>query len=412
MHNDMKGWHHDIVTVDVDRPLDAIILGDNSFGVAVDVRRGRRPVGFLLKSCAPRSRITATELEEWIEREVPRSDREQPVSVDGAIGTIPHLTISVCTKDHPELLDRCLTSIEELRIEPCIPILDLLVVDNASQDDRTYRVALSHKGVRYVREDRVGLNFARNRALAEAQGVILAFIDDDAVVDPEWGSGLWQAWSRSRRAGAFAGQTLPLELETRAQVLVERMGGFRKGFQPVVYGLTNADDPLYPCTTKFGNGCNMAFSVEAMRSLGGFDEALDTGAPLPGGGDLDALYRIVRHGYELVYDPQMLVWHQHRRDFAGLRRQIRRSWGAGCMAFLTKIRDYDPEVRDRAKIFIHWWVWDLSRRLMPGHDRSSQPWSLVFHEFVGALIGLTGIYERSKRRSARIRSAVDGRNKR
>src|SRR5260221_3686895 len=117
------------------------------------------------------------------------------------------------------------------------------------------------------------------------------------------------------------------------------MGGLRKSYQPVIYGSYSTKDPLYPCTTIFGNGCNMAFRVEAMRSIGGFDEALDTGAALPGGGDLDALYRIVRHGYELVYDPQMLVWHQHRRDFAGLRRQIRRSWGAGCMAFLTKIRD-------------------------------------------------------------------------
>jgi hypothetical protein len=152
----------------------------------------------------------------------------------------------------------------------------------------------------------------------------------------------------------------------------------------------------------------MAFRVDVMRLIGGFDEALDMGAYLPGGGDLDALYRIIRAGCPLVYEPQMLARHQHRRDMEGLRRQIRRSWGAGCMAYLTKIRDRDSEMREKAKLFINWWMKNLLRRVILIHDTPEQPWPLAVQEFVGAVTGLAGTYERSARRCAKIRQQVDG----
>ena len=40
--------------------------------------------------------------------------------------------------------------------------------------------------VRYVCEPRPGLNWARNRAIAEARGEIIAYTDDDVVVDRGW----------------------------------------------------------------------------------------------------------------------------------------------------------------------------------------------------------------------------------
>jgi hypothetical protein len=91
---------------------------------------------------------------------------------------------------------------------------------------------------------------------------------------------------------------------------------------------------------------------------------------------------------------------------AGFRRQVRRSWGEGCMAFLTKIRDGDAQMGWKARSFIRWWVFDLSRRLLRPERRR---WHLTFHEWLGAMIGLTGTYRRSVRRSARIRHAAEGR---
>ena len=82
-------------------------------------------------------------------------------------------------------------------------------------------------------------------------------------------------------------------------------------------------------------GCNMAFRRDVLLEIGGFDEALDTGAPLPGGGDLDIFYRIIRAGYVLVYEPSYMVFHEHRESVSALRRQYY-TWGLGLMAFVEK----------------------------------------------------------------------------
>ena len=84
---------------------------------------------------------------------------------------------------------------------------------------------------RYVREARPGLDWARNRAIAEAAGEMIAFTDDDVEVDPGWIRALVAAFAaRSRRVAAVTGLVVPAELDTEAQVLFERYRGFGRGF--------------------------------------------------------------------------------------------------------------------------------------------------------------------------------------
>jgi len=71
-----------------------------------------------------------------------------------------------------------------------------------------------------------------------------------------------------------------------------------------------------------GSGCSFAVRRSAVLALGGFDEALDLGPPLPGGGDLDLLWRILDAGHEVVYDPSVQAWHEHRRERNAAVRQI------------------------------------------------------------------------------------------
>ena len=40
--------------------------------------------------------------------------------------------------------------------------------------------------IRYVHEPQSYLNWARNRAIIESRGEIIAYTDDDVVVDPGW----------------------------------------------------------------------------------------------------------------------------------------------------------------------------------------------------------------------------------
>jgi len=287
--------------------------------------------------------------------------------------------------------------------------LEILLVDNAPSDDSTRDLAGQWPEVRYVREPRPGLNFARNRALREARGEILAFLDDDVIADRHWLAGLADAWAANRDAAAFTGLVLPMELETEAQILFEQRGGFRRGFDRIRYGPILPGNSLYPGGAgSFGAGANMAFRTAVLRQMGGFDEALDTGAPVPGGGDLDAFYRIIRAGHVLVYEPRFLVFHQHRREMADLRSQYRRSWGFGFMCYLTKCFKSDPERRIPLMRLITWWFDDRFALLLRNFKKSVRgadhlPLFTLLGELWGGVIGLLGGYVRSQRRVEKIR---------
>jgi GT2 family glycosyltransferase len=229
-------------------------------------------------------------------------------------------------------------------------------------------------------------------------------LDDDVVVDRQWLNGLKEAWVENPDAGAFTGLVLPYELETDAQILFEQRGGFRRGFDKIRYGQTLPHNPCYPCGAGiFGAGCNMAFQRHLLLELGGFDEALDTGKPLPGGGDLDIFYRVIRAGYPLVYEPQYLIYHQHRRELSQLQHQYW-TWGLGFMSFVIKSFQVDPSQRAKLLQLIAWWLknqlWQLQQSLTGQHVLSP---AMVLAEFWGGIIGMFGEYARSQKRVAAIR---------
>ena len=406
-----------IVEVDLGRPPAALALAPGETGVALVLRDGEDLVGFRLLGAGelgPGGGLPPGALDDRetrVARETARLRAALPPAPVPA--EAPSVTVAICSKDRWEWVDRLLASLEAVRAAEAergrdAP-LDVLVVENAPSGPRMRAVCDARPGVRYVAEPLVGLDFARNRAIAEARGAVVAFLDDDVVVDRGWLRGLRRAWSENPDAGCVTGLVLPLAMETEAQILFERAGGFRRGFQPLRHTGEAPGDPLHPCGAgKFGAGANMSVRRDLVRRLGGFDEALDTGRPLPGGGDLDIFYRVLRAGAPLVYEPQACVYHEHRREMSVLGRQYH-SWGQGFMAFVAKSMQSDPEMRGRfRRLVAWWWRWQarrLARRLAGG--REAVPAWMILAEMRGGLVGIAGEYRRSQRRSARIRAAAD-----
>lgn len=319
------------------------------------------------------------------------------------------LTVAICTHGRANLLATCLHSILAIRAADSSDPrhFEIVVVDNDPPDDATERLVAALPGVRYVRERRPGLDFARNAALSEAKGRWTAFLDDDVVVDDGWLLGLEEAVAEHPDAASVTGLVLPFELITESQITFERRGGFGRGCRKLRFaGPAGADNPLFPLGAGiFGAGCNMVLSTDAVRALGGFDEALDTGPPLPGGGDLDIWSRLARAGYPLVYEPRLLVFHRHRRDRVSLRRQYW-SWGEGFMAYLTKTARVDVAERRKAARLVGWWLDHQARNLAASlSSRSERQADLALAELLGGVVGLAGSYGRSRRRVARIRAA-------
>lgn len=386
-----------LVDVEVTEPLPSVQLAEDEAGIAIVSRRGGHVVGFAIHSLLPGTHLRPAELQALLDP----APVDPPV-LDAVPSGGPSVAVAVCTRDRPELLAECLAALIPLHAAPG----EILVVDNAPSDDRTRQLVLS-LGVRYEVEPCPGLDFARNRALRVAQRDVVAFVDDDTVPDRHWLASLQAVWHGHPDAGAVTGQILPYELATPAQVAFERRGGFRGGNETIRYAGDHLDgNAIYPFAPgMFGAGANMSVRRDIALRLGAFDEALDTGPPLPGGGDIDMMHRVVRAGYPLVYDPRAVVFHRHRRDAEGLRRQYD-SWGRSLMGFAVKTYRLDPGGRPKLRRLVRWFFRTHLREACRGIvGARSDVCNAALAELRGGVVGLLGTYGRSQRRSRRRRRA-------
>ena len=260
----------------------------------------------------------------------------------------PMVTVVVCTRDRPRSLASCLQGLLELTYDR----FEVVIVDNAPSTRETLAVVQEQAEldprVRYVRELRPGLSRARNRGLDQARGDLIAFTDDDVVVDPRWLDGLVQGFDRSPSVACVTGLVPSAHLETSEQRYFDQRVLWAVSCTPRRYDRHPGEgtSPLYPYTAgQFGTGANFAFRTAVLRELGGFDQALGAGAPAGGGEDLDVFVRTILAGHTLAYEPAAIVWHEHRLQLGQLRRQLF-GYGAGLAAFATKYLSTRRTARD------------------------------------------------------------------
>jgi GT2 family glycosyltransferase len=310
--------------------------------------------------------------------------------------TLPTVSVVVCSRDRAPDLVRCLSALQRLDPAPA----EILVVDNAPRTEETRELVASFRGVRYIREPRPGLDWARSRGVIEARSEIVAFTDDDVIVDRGWVGALARTFADVDVA-AVTGLVLPFELETEAQALFERYGGFARGFERREYRVDTERgeraSTLHGGTGKFGTGANMAFRRAVLSEVGLFDPALDVGTVTNGGGDLEMFHRILAAGRVLVYEPAALVWHRHRRTYAKLREQIANN-GIGFYSYLVR-----GALRSRAdrwpfiRLGLWWlWWWNVRRLLQTFYKPGQFPRDLIVAELVGSFKGLLR-YQRAVR---------------
>ena len=254
-----------------------------------------------------------------------------------AAGPVPpptSVSVVLCTRDREELLRTALGSV----LAAAAPDTQVVVVDNAPRTDATRTVVedLADPRLVYVLEPRPGLSVARNTGARAATGEVIAFTDDDVVVDAHWLEGLTRGFTRAPRVGCVTGLVPSAELDTVAQHFFDRKVHWSSTCTPRLYDISTPDGPLYPYSAGiFGTGANFAVSREAFEALGGFDEALGAGALTRGGEDLDWFVRNLTQGFGLAYEPSAVVWHRHRRDLEALREQLY-GYGTGLTAYLVK----------------------------------------------------------------------------
>ncbi|WP_304118779.1 glycosyltransferase family 2 protein [Mycolicibacterium bacteremicum] len=252
-------------------------------------------------------------------------------------GGRPAITVVICTRNRVESLEVAVRSV----LDCDYPHLDVVIVDNASDDDATahYIARLADPRVTLVREPLPGLAGARNTGIGAAVGDIIAFTDDDVVVDPQWLSWISAAFGTDERVGCVTGIVPSGELRTPTQSFFEQRVSWAKSLQRRAFDVNRppAGSPLFPFQVGlYGTGANFALRRRVVLEIGGFDEALGAGSPTGGGEDIDMFVRVLVSGRQLVYEPAAIVWHRHRDDTAALQSQAR-GYGQGLGAWLTKV---------------------------------------------------------------------------
>src|SRR5665213_743171 len=176
---------------------------------------------------------------------------------DAVLANAPFVSVVVATHDRPADLAISLRSLLALDY----PNFEGIVVDNAPSSSATADFMKetydSLATVRYVRENRPGLGRAHNRGLEDVQGEIVAFTDDDVIVDRWWLAELVMGFSIAAKVGCVTGMIFPRELQTQAQMWIEQHGGFGKGYARRVFDLAEnrPRNRLYPYAAgAFGSG--------------------------------------------------------------------------------------------------------------------------------------------------------------
>jgi GT2 family glycosyltransferase len=294
------------------------------------------------------------------------------------VTTLPPVSVLIATYNRPEDVARCLPTI----LANDYPDFEVVLGDQ-SPGPATVDVvaAIGDPRVRVLRLAVRGKSRAVNHALPHLMGAVVAMIDDDVTVPPDWLGRAVAALLREPQPIIICGAVVPVPHDRRREVVAEHVPAsvYRVRGPPLFPGR------LVPAFEWAGIGAHFILWRADLERLGGFDEWLGVGSPLEAE-DLDLCYRALRAGLTLVHLPEPAVVHWGKRS--GPAAQVlsaRYGFGLGAV-YMRNLRRGDWLA---AAMFLQDLLWRL-RKIAGALKRREQPPELRFtiYMVIGALAAL------------------------
>jgi glycosyltransferase involved in cell wall biosynthesis len=231
-------------------------------------------------------------------------------------GELPFVSVVICTYDRHKLLKDCLDSI--FAIEYPKSLYEIIIVDGGSNDG-TDELCKRFPEIRFVVERRFGLAYARNKGAEMARGSVVAYTDDDCVVDRHWLSNLISAFRLSQNVAGVGGPVYPLHPESIPKKILVK----------AALGLFEDGEKI-----KLASGVitsNSAFIRTIFETIK-FDESLGTtrrGKLILTGEDTDFCTSLIDSGHKLLYTPYAKVYHQVGRKRKTVRYILKHAIHSG-----------------------------------------------------------------------------------
>jgi glycosyltransferase involved in cell wall biosynthesis len=237
------------------------------------------------------------------------------------------LSVAICTRNRRAEVERAL---ESLALQEWSGRWEVLVVDNASSDD-TRAAALARAAhftadLRVVNEPEQGLSYARNRALVEARGDVVVFVDDDVTFEPGWLAAHGDTYADPEVLGT-GGRILPVMPAGAPAwwqaVLPDEIGGptsrYDFGDEPGPIGRDGSLPPPF--------GANMGVRRAAALEVGAFHTGLGWGRRMIPSEDLEFFRRVFHLPGRVVYVPNATV--RHHIEASRTTRDYYLRWNRG-----------------------------------------------------------------------------------
>ena len=224
---------------------------------------------------------------------------EGPTGVLAPIDPSPRITVVVPHYNDLEALDKCLTSLVEQA--PTHGGREIIVCDNASPIDHAQIAAVVEGRARLVVELEKGAGPARNRAVSEARGEILAFIDSDCIAQPGWLESGIAALERGDLVGGRIDVFTTASRPSGADLFEQLFAFDQRGY---------IEDKGFTVTA------NLFCRRDTFSAVGPFANGVSE--------DLEWCRRARRTGFSLVYEDAAVVRHPTRPDWTSLQAKWRR----------------------------------------------------------------------------------------
>lgn len=233
----------------------------------------------------------------------------------------PLISIVVPTHNRPKDVTEAVGTL----VAQDYPNFEVVVIANNCTDDTSAAVnalADAHSVVRVVAEPTPGVGAAHNRGVAEAQGELVAFLDDDELAPPGWLSSLYSA-QQDTGAGGVGGPYQPLWLTTPPKWLANSLC--------MQETLSFMDFGHERCKVEWLLGGNMMYTHKALDDAEGFGpwDSYKKANSMVGGGDIVVGGRVRKAGYEVWFEPSAFVWHKVSPSRMRLSYILRRAFWAG-----------------------------------------------------------------------------------